>query len=493
MKRKVKRICKTIALTLLTSVATTFPLVQASDDDLTSNDHKNYIFGTFFTSNDDITMQCYLSESENGDDLKYFSTIEDIKGRDISCQYYNGYFYICLVEPKTSENTFRLYRSKDLKEWEISKPYKVVERDVKYRFIWAPDLFINDDGLAYVYFAKQKGLIPKPYEAQFNLYVYKIENIAESDKFFKLVKDEKAEKNDENEKVNEAEKAKKTEEVEKPIIDGKEAVTVFEKSINDRTNYIDAQVRKVNGKYYMVIKNEARITNNDNKSPILFRADSPDGKFTEVKEWPLRGIRGYEGFSILTRDGRVYIYADNFSQKYDNAGKSGHTVWIANENDIENGPYKAYYVEAENRPLRHGSLINLDDEAIKILGVKEFFDEKQKSENVNANEDNQSKSTNTNPKEVKLTKEDFELERNNKNKKVITISNFAPAQDVKYIIPSKMKVDIKNIVNPYGVEKITFVFNDKSELVVDGQKHKPVEKNECTLDIGPNGEIRDTN
>ena len=463
MKRRIKRICKTLALTILTSAAATFPLAQANNDDQTIDNHQSYVFGTFFTSNEDITMQCYLSK--NGIRMVPFRAVEDIKGRDISCQYYEGYFYICLVEPQTpenplKENTFKLYRSKDLKEWEVVS-FKVTERGDKYREVWAPDLFIDDNGSgsgaasAYVYFAKQKGLISKPYEAQFNLYVYKIENIAKIDKFVKV---------DSSDEAKEGTIITKTGKIDKTIepmktIEGK-ATTVFDESINAGTNYIDAQVRKVNNKYYMVIKSESRVTNNANKSPLLFSSDSPDKNFEKVSDWPLRGIRGYEGFSILTRNNMVYIYADNFSQKYDHVGTSGHTVWVAAENNVEKGPYKAYYVNSKT-PLRHGSVINnLDDSAIENLNIADFFKgERSKPQNTK---------TVTSLVEVPLTKEDFG--RNDKIKNTVIIDNFAPAPNVVYAVPSKTKVVIDTVVNPYGVKEIQFKFNKDSKLKI-GQEY----------------------
>ena len=497
MKRKIKRIFKAIALSALMSVTAGFSLAQADEGDQSLENKEKYILGTFFKSNEDITMQCYLSESENGDDLKFFREVKAIAGRDISCQFYNGYFYICLIEPQIDKNpnkasTFKLYRSKNLTEWEVVS-FNVIDRaddsDKENKFIWAPDLFINDEdndkgeSSAYVYFAKQKGLINKPYEALFNLYVCKINKISEiNDKFVKINTSEEAIK---SAGIDGTGRVDIPIDNDKPVqvIDNIKARWVLDAPLNEGTNYIDAQVRKVNGKYYMVIKNEARITNNDNKSPLLFRADSPDGNFERVQNWPLEGIRGYEGFSILTRNGKVYFYADNFSGKYDASsnyegvvGNSGYTVWIADEANVESGPYKAHYVNAEGYSLRHGSMINnLNDEAIKILGIKKFFDEKQRAESSNTDRDYQSE--NTNIREVILNKEDFGT--SDKDKKIIRIENFAPAPKVIYVIPSKKEVVINNIVNAYGVKEIQFKFNSKSKLKI-GQEY--INSDKITID-----------
>ena len=91
MKRRLKRILKTVALTALMSVTAGFPLANAED-----KPYENYILGTFFQSNDNITLQCYLAK-DNEFAFSPLLTADDIKGRDPSCQYYGGYFYkLCL-------------------------------------------------------------------------------------------------------------------------------------------------------------------------------------------------------------------------------------------------------------------------------------------------------------------------------------------------------------------------------------------------------------
>ena len=449
-----RRMKKFIAAVTAAFALTGFPIVQTEAAEL--------MLGTFFSSDKDTDMQCYISD----DGIKMvhidgFPT-NDIKGRDFSCQYYKHSLYVCLVDNENG-NTFKIYKYKDLKEWQEPKSYKVTDREKKFPNVWAPDLLINDDGSAYVYFARQKGYDSKKDERKFDIFVSKIADIEnEKDTFLPAKKIVLPESSD---------------------------------------NYIDAQVRKVNGEYYMVVKNETIFTNNENKSPLLLHSKYPDEGFTEVENWPLKYIKGYEGFSILTKDDKVYIYADNFSDYYDDLASfngepsshlSGHTVWITDKGNIEQGPYKASYVESSRR-LRHGSVILIDDYAKENLKIDESI-LKSASENkaVKDNSDTDNKETNTveeKPHILSLKKEYFD-DSKSKDKDII-IENFAPALGVQYGIPNRKKVIIKNIVNPYGVEKIEINLTDGSSLEINGftifKNPDSHEDQKTTIYIDPNG------
>ena len=379
-----------------------------------------YILGSFY-SNEDTSINCYLSK--DGIHMERWIPMGELTGRDVSCQYYNQKFYVCLVEPEETGNTFKLYRSADLKNWEESEPQKVVERGDKFTAIVAPDLFIDTNGKAYVYFSKQKGYNQKTEERIFDIWVSTISNI--EDIFDKGTHFE----------------SENTKKMQLPATS---------------ENYIDAQVRKINDEYYMVVKNEATITNGDNKSPLLLKSDYPDKDFEEVNNWPLKSIRGYEGFSILEKNGKVYFYAENYTGDYDNAGTSNHTVWVTEKDKIEQGPYKAYYVESEY-PMRHGSVIMIDDYAAKNMKIDEFANNRQLAI------DN-SKKSEKRAETVKLSKDNFENPVAKGS--AIAIENFAPASDVQYTVPVKKNVVIKNITNPYGVDKIEVYLTDGGSLKI---------------------------
>lgn len=357
--------------------------------------------GAFFSSDTDHKLQLYRADDMAR--MHHFLESEAISGRDPSIRYYNGNFYICLVD---AERTFKIFRSSDLIDWTVES-FNVIDRDKKYPEIWAPDLFIDDDGSAYVYFSKQKGLNKKFRERTFDIYVSRADSI-EQPNFAAATK------------------------VELPNCE----------------NVIDAHVHKLDGRYYMIVKNEKYVTNNENKSPALFRSDNPIGNFVEIKDWQLRAIRGVEGFSIAEHAGRVYVYGDNYSGKYDAAPTSHYTVWSVDRNDFERGQYSAEYVWSD-RPMRHGSVIRFDDhEADQVIA--RFAEDDAEPEPIEQ-------------RILTLTQEDYGSDKS----KGIAIENFAPAPMVVYRIEKKARVSIKNLVNAYGVDRIEFILEPGASINIE--------------------------
>lgn len=357
----------------------------------------DFAVGAFFSSNADVNLQLYRS-----DDMIHMDHLlsrADIAGRDPSIRYRNGTCYICFVDPA---QTFKILSTADFETW-TTQSFNVIERDEKYPAIWAPDLFIDDDGAAYVYFAKQKP--SKDREKLFDIYVSRASSIEKFD----------------------FEPAQKI-------------------SLADYESIIDAHVHKIGGQYYMIVKDEKIHTNNDNKSPHLFRSTAPDKNFVEVADWDMRAVRGYEGFSIAADGDKIYIYADNYSGKYDAAPPSHHTVWITD--DIERGPFRAEYVESV-RPMRHGSVIMINDaELNKLLGTMPV-------ERATADIPTRT---------ITLEREDYGTGKGH----AIEIDEFAPAPKVIYRLPKKTRLQIKSIVNAYGVDRIEFELSEGTSIDING-------------------------
>ncbi|MBQ9479770.1 MAG: family 43 glycosylhydrolase [Selenomonadaceae bacterium] len=395
-------------ITSLSALALTCSSASAAD----------YALGTFFSSNDDLNMQVYRSDDMIHMEHIFSST--DVAGRDFSCRYHDGVFYICLVEPAESGNSFKILRSSDFKNW-TTESFNVVERDEKYNALWAPDLFIDDDGSAYVYFALQNGVDKKSHERTFDICVSRASDIKKLD-------------------FGQAEAVR----------------------LADYDNVIDAHVCKLNGHYYMIVKNEAQLTNNDNKSPALFRSDDPINDYVEVKDWALNAVRGCEGFSVMSDKDHVYIYADNYSGKYDAAPASHYTVWITD--DIERGPFRAEYVESE-RPMRHGSVILIDDpkadEVISALAPAQPVEEQSVEEPIE--EPTVDDQTVDNPIELRTISFDRDDYGAAKGRELV-IDKFAPAPDVVYRVPKKTRVTVKRLINAYGVKRMEFVLEPGASL-----------------------------
>lgn len=366
------------------------------------------MLGVFFSSNEDVRLACYYTK--DGIHMKEFFRSPDMLGRDPSLQYYNGNYYLCYVMPYDDERTFYIAKTKDFINWE-KKPYNVIDKEInrKGHELWAPDLFIDDDGSAYVYFSKNN----KKHE--FSIYVSKCNNIESGD-------------------------FQSAQKIEFPV---------------STSDVIDAQVRKIKGSYYLILKNEKEYTDSFNKSPYLFKSSNPMEGFKLVSQWPLRAIRGYEGFSFLEHNDKVYIYADNYGRKFDGVRESGFTVWQTN--DIENGPYYAENVYTEKKRLRHGTVISVQDEqqlnVLKQLGAS---------------------ASDEHPEEIMLEISLLEFS----DSKAGGINDFAPGTHVRYLVPKDTHVVINNIVNAYGVPNVVFAFeNQQSKLTLEGEVILPDAEN----------------
>ena len=368
--------------------------------------------GAFFTSDDDVGTKFYVSV--DGKVMRRLFSSENLAGRDPSIRYHKQHFYACFVAPKEGGNTFSIAKSRDLVNW-TTKIYNVIDREPQTPNVWAPDLFIDDNGAAYVYFAKQRETDPKTGELKFDMYVSATANIESAD-FGTAIKLNLPPESD---------------------------------------SYIDAQVMRFGSDYYMVVKNEAITTNNQNKSPLLLKSVSPMGGFAEIADWPLAAVRGYEGFSIIRENGQVFIYGDNYSHRYDAVAASQHTVWHTDEKNIETGPYVADYVLSD-RSLRHGSVIPItDDYAKEVI--------KQVAQNIDFPVDADDKVTEIT--RLELNAADYGGVEINKAGDFV-IERFAPAPNVVYVVPSKKTITIKNIVNPYGVKDMTVSFKTGAGKIV---------------------------
>lgn len=395
---------------------------------ITQSDLPDIFMGGFFESDANTDVRLYISP-----DGAHMENLIDlgIACRDFSLRYYKQCFY--MVDSMNLAYSFRIRKSRNLIDWE-EKFYTVCDRAEKN--LWAPDLYIDDDGSAYVYFALQwgtekVGVATKEYPA-FNIWVSKCSNIEEGD-WGSAVK------------------------IDLPEFDD-DAVTV-------PNNNIDATLAKINGSYYMLVKNEHQqsLQKSGGYSGCnlhLLKSDNPTTGFSEVKTFLLQYVKGVEGPVIFCRDNRVYIYADNYQgvclPRTNKGAYGGYYLWVSTVDEFEKGTYHIEPVIA-GRDTRHGGVIDIHDNypkrVIQKLGYKFQFLDTLKSDEyhkINLSYYNGFSQNNT----------------TNQSDRYI-IDNLVPFDGITYTIQNQF-TEIKNIRNVYNVNMfyIQFLFHDFSRLSI---------------------------
>jgi hypothetical protein len=274
----------------------------------------------------------------------------------VSCpniKYYNKKFYFVDGDETSlgvydKSFTFRLHISEDLLTW-TEKRFFV--QSLHRNYCWAPELFIDDDGSAYVYFCSGDDQEENEgstgiYRDVLDMYVSKCENI------------------------------------ENPVFQTATALNlpVSNDDVNvSETNYTDGIVEKINNKYYMVVKNEHWLKEQNDGSflgnnIILMKSDYPDRDFEVVPNWPLSKITSIEAPSICkVSDNDIYITVDKFAVDGSVPQPKSHYITFHTSN-IETGPFSTHYCTTDTgKILRHGSATYINDyyakSVIKKLGT----------------------------------------------------------------------------------------------------------------------------
>jgi hypothetical protein len=305
---------------------------------ITQSDLPDIFLGGFFTSDSDTQAQLYVSD--NGINFNKLTAL-NIYSRDVSIRYYNQCFYLVKSEGGTA--TFTLYKSKDLKTWE-SEDFTVINRGGNA--VWAPDLFIDDDGSAYVYFAYQWGTervgeSTQDYTA-LDMYVSRCSNI-ENAEFETAVSMNLPTFNDD--------------------------VTVV------RGNNIDGYVFKNEGVYYCIVKCDHQLSLQNDGGYLglnlhLLKSANAMTDWTEVTTFPLKWIKGVEGASVVVKNDMVYIYADAYGRlsvpSVNFNAYGGTWCWKARLADLESGIYNLEPI-ATNQNNRHGCVIDINSNYAKRI------------------------------------------------------------------------------------------------------------------------------
>ncbi len=176
-------------------------------------DLPNFFLSAFFETNCPYKIRLFTSL----DDINYslLNIPANLTGRDVSLQYnkINKKFYICL-NASDNINNFRLLSSSDLKTWEETNYNVGIDPNIT---LWAPDLYIDNEGKFYVVMSVQYGTeqdIAGLTIPAFDQY------IATSN-------------------------------------DGITFNNAYKINLNsDTRNYIDGSIKKINNIYYLIVKNE---------------------------------------------------------------------------------------------------------------------------------------------------------------------------------------------------------------------------------------------
>lgn len=391
---------------------------------ITQSDLPDIFMAGFFESDANTDVKLYTSH-----DGAHMADLIDIgiNCRDFSIKYYKQCFYT--VDAMNTAYSFRIRKSRNLIDWE-EQFYTVCDRTGKS--LWAPDLYIDDDGSAYVYFALQwgtekVGVATKELPA-FNIWVSKCGNI-EDGKWADAVKIDLPEFDDDAVKVP--------------------------------NNNIDATVTKINGNYYMLVKNEhaQSLQKSGGYSGCnlhLLKSNNPMAGFSEVKTFLLQYVKGVEGPILFCRGNTVYIYADNYQgvclPRTNKSAGGGYYLWVSTVDEFEKGTYHIEPVRA-GRDTRHGCVIDIHDNypkrIIQKLGYKGQFLGTIKSDEYH-----------------KVNLSHYNGFGQNDNQKYI-IDNFVPFDGLVYTIQNRFS-EIKNIRNVYNANKfyIQFLIHDFSRLSI---------------------------
>lgn len=401
---------------------------------ITQSDLPDIFMAGFFESDANTDVKLYTSH-----DGAHMADLIDlgINCRDFSIKYYKQCFYT--VDATNAAYSFRIRKSRNLIDWE-EQFYTVCDRTGKS--LWAPDLYIDDDGSAYVYFALQwgtekVGVATREYPA-FNIWVSKCGNI-EDGKWADAVKIDLPEFDDDAVKVP--------------------------------NNNIDATVTKINGNYYMLVKNEHQqsLQKSGGYSGCnlhLLKSNNPMTGFSEVKTFLLQYVKGVEGPILFCRGNTVYIYADNNQgvclPTTNKRAYGGYYLWTSSVDSFETGTYHIEPVRA-SRDTRHGCVIDIHDNypkrVVQKLGYKFQLYDTLKSDEPH-------------PRLNLSRYNGFSQNESADPSKAYIIDNFVPFDGVRYTIQNQFNA-IRNIRNVYNAKifYLQYLFSDYARLVINSPEN----------------------
>lgn len=228
----------------------------------------NFFLGLFFRDSGSPIVDWYVSL--NGVEWSQIIAPCSIVQRDISMQYNkkDNHFYRVDCRSATS---FTLSKSKDLVNW----THKVINFSVPGDTTWAPDLYIDNDGILYVIVSNKYGtetVISGDTHPAFDNYLMRCTDIntLEFEPAYKL------------EVYNE------------------------QGTLSPNRNHIDGSLIKIDDIFYLTIKNEYSKINEIFSSTDLHTWTLVNSNITDSTLW-------VEGPQCVVTENNIYYYADLFS------------------------------------------------------------------------------------------------------------------------------------------------------------------------------------
>lgn len=285
-----------------------------------TNSIDDLYLGVFFDSDNDT--ETFLYASTNGVNFERISNTPIGSYRDCDITFYNNKFYIFATQ-ELGENIsdFKVLVSDNLVSW---KEYKInvgLRNDGNNK-VWAPELFIDDDGRMYLILSKQIGEMTDTvtHQTLANLRPYIVD----------VVDLEKLQFNNPRE------------------------------IILDNTNKIDGHIIKKDGVYYLFIKKELNEGNKINGRIEIWKS-------ADLVNW-INITYGIQSFFNATFEApciekvneEYYLYCDNCGNEKESYFYYAKSTDLINWSEIKR-------VEANPITIRHGSVRKIKDYRAKQI------------------------------------------------------------------------------------------------------------------------------
>ena len=277
----------------------------------------NFFLGLFFRDGDTPIVDWYVSL--NGVEWSQIIAPCSIIQRDISMQYNkkDNYFYRVAARSATS---FTISKSRDLVNWTD----KIINFSVPGDTTWAPDLYIDNDGILYVIVSNKYGtetIISGDTNPAFDNYLMRCTNIntLEFEPAYKL------------EIYNE------------------------QGTLSPNRNHIDGSLIKIDNTFYLTIKNEYSKINEIFSSTDLHNWTLVNSNITDSTLW-------VEGPQCVVTENNIYYYADLYSDNSYIVGKVPKSTFPT----FSSSTAKFNLMESI-KSHRHGTVLYIDNDYAKSI------------------------------------------------------------------------------------------------------------------------------